>query len=229
VPAPLLTEEPAVGVLRLALNRPEKRNAVDRAMVEALLAALRGVDAGCVVLGSVAAEAFCAGADLDLPDAERAAVSDLLYELYERMLDLPAPIVCALAGPAIGAGAQLALAADVRVAGPTARLRFPGPGHGLAVGAWGLPGLIGRGRAMELCLTMREVEAREAHAIGLVDRLADDPASAALELAAGIAALDRSAAARVKRVTYAATDGRAALQAERRANRETWTGSVKGL
>src|SRR5919108_254958 len=82
-----------------------------------------------------------------------------------------------------GAGAQLAVAADLRVASPGARIQVAGPGHGLAVAAWSLPSLIGRGRAMDLCLTMRPVGAEEALRIGLVDRLEDDAAAAGLALA----------------------------------------------
>ena len=88
-------------------------------------------------------------ADLSLADDERAQVSDLLYRLYQRMLLSPAPVIAAVDGPAVGGGAQLALASDLRVGGAGARLRFVGPGHGLAVGSWGLPSLVGRGRGCE--------------------------------------------------------------------------------
>src|SRR4029450_1334134 len=144
----LRTDEPADGVLRLRLDRPAKRNAVDRALAEALVEAFDGPDASVVVLGSTGPEAFCAGLDLSLEAPERVAVSDLLYELYERMLTSPVPVVAAIAGPAIGGGAQLAIASDLRVAGPNARIRFAGAGHGLAVGAWGLGSLVGRGAAV---------------------------------------------------------------------------------
>src|SRR5690349_3876533 len=197
---PLRRDRPAPGVLRLRLDRPERRNALDRPLAEALLDAFAVPAEPVVVLGSTTPEAFCAGADLRLEDAERAQVSDLLYELYGRMATSPAIVVAALDGPAVGGGAQLAIAADLRVISPTARIRLPGPGHGLAVGAWGLPSLVGRGRAMDLCLTMRPVGAEEALRIGLVDRVADDAAEAALELAGELAALDPAAAARVKQV-----------------------------
>ena len=91
------------------------------------------------------------------------------------------------------------------MAAPAAFLQLGGPGYGLAVGAWGVPSLVGRGRAIDLCLSMRAVAADEALAIGLVDRVADDADAAALELAAGLAALDPAAAARVKRVAWSAT------------------------
>jgi enoyl-CoA hydratase len=225
--APLRRDRPAPGVLRLRLDRPERRNALDRPLLAALLDAFAAPDEPVVVLGSTTPEAFCAGADLRLADAERAEVSDLLYELYGRMTACDAIVLAALDGPAVGGGAQLAIAADLRIAARTARIRLAGPGHGLAVGAWGLPSLVGRGRAMDLCLTMRPVDADEALRIGLVDRVADDAGEAALELATELAALDPAAAARVKRVAWASARALEALDVERVENRAAWSGSME--
>ena len=225
--ASLRVDRPVTGVLRLALDRPERRNALDRPLLEGLLDAFDDPAEPVVVLGSTSPEAFCAGADLRLADAERAEVSDLLYALYERMTASRAIVVAALPGPAVGGGAQLAIAADLRVAAPGARIQVAGPGHGLAVAAWGLPSLIGRGRAMDLCLTMRAVGAEEARAIGLVDRVADDADAAAVELAAELAVLDPAAAARVKRVAWASARALQALEMERVENRASWTGSME--
>lgn len=213
--------------MRLLLNRPERRNALDRALVEALLEAFAAPDCTAIVLSSTTPTAFCSGADVSLEDGERSEVSDLLYVLYERMVMCPAPIVAAVAGHAVGGGAQLALASDVRVAGPGASFRFLGAGHGLAVGAWGLPSIVGRGRALDLCLTMREVVADEALAIGLVDRIEAQPGDAAVALAAAFAQLVPKAAARVKRVAAEAAGLRAALKLERREN-QAWSGSMVG-
>lgn len=221
----LVADRPADCVLRLLLNRPERRNALDRALVEALLRAFEGPDCAAVVLSSSDPAAFCSGADVSLEDGERAEVSDLLYALYDRMVTSPAPIVVAVGGHAVGGGAQLAIAGDVRVAGPNASFRFPGAGHGLAVGAWGLPSIVGRGRALDLCLTMRDVAASEALEIGLVDRIETEPEDAAVALAAAFAQLVPEAAARVKRVAAEAVSLRAALELERRENR-AWTGSM---
>jgi enoyl-CoA hydratase len=214
-------------VLRLRLDRPERRNALDRPLLGALLDAFDAPDEPVVVLGSTTPEAFCAGADLRLADAERAEVSDLLYELYGRMTACDAIVVAALDGPAVGGGAQLAIAADLRVAARTARIRLAGPGHGLAVGAWALPSLVGRGRAMDLCLTMRPVDADEALRIGLVDRVVDDAGEAALALATELAALDPAATARVKRVAWASARALDALAVERTENRAAWSGSME--
>ena len=226
---PSLSDRPEGDVLRLRLNRPDRLNAIDMPLVTALSEAFDNVDAAAVVLCSSTPKAFCAGADLDLEDAERVRVSDLLYALYEKMVRLPIPIVVAINGNAVGGGAQLAIAGDLRVAGPLAILRVAGPGHGLAVAAWALPSLVGRGRALDLCLTMREVGAEEALAIGLVDRLEENPSEAAIDLASAFARLDPAAAGRVKRVVTTASGYLDALREERVGNRETWSGSVAAL
>jgi enoyl-CoA hydratase len=225
----LLTDRPARDVLRLRLNRPDRLNAVNVVLVGALHAAFDRVEARAVVLGSSTPQAFCSGADLDLEDAQRAQVSDLLYELYEKMVRLPVPIVVAIDGPAVGAGMQLAVAGDLRVAGPQTKLRVAGPGHGLAVAAWGLPSLVGRGRALDLCLTMRAVGAEEALATGLVDRVEQDPGTAAVDLASDLARLDPAAVERVKRVVTEASGHLTALREERSGNRAAWSGSVEAL
>ncbi len=225
----LLIDRPAGDVLRLQLNRPDRLNAIDMPLVSALIASFDDVEARAVVLGSSTPKAFCSGADLDLEDEERARVSDLLYELYEKMVGLPVPIVVALDGHAVGGGAQLAVAGDLRVAGPETKVRVAGPGHGLAVAAWGLPSLVGRGRALDLCLTMRHVGAEEALAMGLVDRIEEDPGRAAIDLASELAGLDPDAVRRVKRVISMASGSLDALREERTGNRESWSGSVAAL
>lgn len=214
------------GVVTLWLHRPDRRNAIHRAMVAELSEAFGDRSARAFVLGSSTRGSFCGGADLTLEDSERAEVSDQLYRLYQRMLLNPAPIVAAVDGAAVGGGAQLALASDVRIGSGSAQMRFVGPGHGLAIGSWGLPSLVGRGRAIELCLSMRPVGAAEALALGLLDRIDDDPAAAALALAESYAQLDPAAVARVKSVVRTASGVLAALEEERRGNLESWSGSV---
>jgi enoyl-CoA hydratase/carnithine racemase len=217
------------GVIELWLDRPEKRNALHRSMVADLSEAFGDRAARAFVLGSSERGSFSAGADLSIEDAERAELSDQLYRLYQRMLLSAAPIVAAVDGAAVGGGAQLALASDIRIGSPAAQLRFVGPGHGLAIGSWGLPSLVGRGRAMELCLSMRAVGAEEALELGLLDRIEEDPSAAALELAAGLVRLDAGAVARVKSVVRTASGVLAALEEERRGNLEAWSGSVARL
>jgi enoyl-CoA hydratase len=223
--APLLVDHPRAGVARLLLNRPERHNALDRALVDALHTAVEAERDRVMVLGSAAPGRFCGGADTSLDDAERAAVSTALYSLYGRILELPRPVLVALDGPAVGGGLQLAIACDLRVAAPAAWLQARGPGHGLAVAAWGLPTLVGRSRALDLCLTGRRIDAQGALAIGLVDRVEDDPDSATVALAAEFAALDEAAVARVKAIVARFGDPAAAL-AEEAAGNHGWTGTL---
>jgi enoyl-CoA hydratase/carnithine racemase len=161
-----------------------------------------------------------------LAAAQRRRVSDGLYELYQLMIDSEAVIVAALNGHAVGGGVQLALASDIRIAGPDTRLRLAGPGHGLAVGAWGLPSLVGRGRALELCLSMRAVEASEALQLGLVERLEAAPGEAAVSFAREIAALDSDAVKRCKQIVGRATACSEALALERQGNLG-WSGELE--
>jgi enoyl-CoA hydratase/carnithine racemase len=212
------------GVRRVLMDRFEKRNALDTVMVAALAEALRAPDCRAIVLGSSDSRVFSAGADLDLEDSARASVSDELYSLYQDMRRSPVMIVAAASGPAVGGGAQLLLASDVRIGSPDLTIRFLGAAHGLAVGAWGLPCLVGRGRALELCLSMRSVGAEEAFRIGLVDRMVDDPLEEALAFASKIAALDPVVVRRLKAIV-GTPDHDAALALERREN-STWDGSV---
>jgi len=225
----LLVDRPAEGVLRLRMNRPNRLNAVNADLVDALMAAFDDVSARAVVLGSSNPKAFCSGVDLDIEDAERTRVSDTLYELYEKMIRLPVPVVVALDGHAVGAGMQMAIAGDLRVVGFETKMRVAGPKHGLAVAAWGLPTLVGRGRALDLCLTMRTVGAHEARSMGLADRVEAEPGSAAIELASALAQLDKAAVRRVKRLVYDGAGCLDALREERVGNREVWTGSVAAL
>jgi enoyl-CoA hydratase/carnithine racemase len=215
--------------VRLKLNRPERRNAIDEDTVLDLLDALDESPSTPVLLGSTDATIFSAGADLAVSDEERTRLSDLLYQCYERMITRPGPVIAVVEGPAVGGGAQLATAADLRICGPGARFRWLGPGHGLAVGSWVLPSLVGRSVALDLMLTSRWLDAPEAHRLGMIrlaeDPWAEDPWAGASELAAHIAGLDRQAVARIK--TIAASGGLLErLAAERTGNQATWSGAV---
>jgi enoyl-CoA hydratase/carnithine racemase len=221
-PSHLRVEDSTAGYRHLLLARPQRRNALDPGLARALRDALGADAATPVVLGSADPRVFCAGADLGVPDADRAAVSDLVYECCEIMITRPGPVIAVVTGAAVGGGAQLAAAADLRIAGPTARLRWIGPaGLALAVGAWVLTDLVGRGTAMELALTGRWVDAAEALALGLVNRVDDDPGEIAAVIAGELAAQGPAASARVKRV-MAAGGLLDRLQAERQANRAAW-------
>lgn len=219
-----LVHERSDDFVRLKLNRPELRNAMDEATVIALLEALLSDPSLPVVLGSTDPSVFSAGADLRVSDAERTRLSDLLYECYSVMITRPGPVIAVVSGAAVGGGAQLASAADLRISGSGARFRWVGPGHGLAVGSWVLPSLIGRSAAMDLLLTSRWLDAEEAHRLGFT-ALADDPWAAADSAVTHIAGLVSSAVARIKAVT--AMNGLLdLLNAERTGNKTDWSGAV---
>jgi enoyl-CoA hydratase len=223
-PFVLVTPSPA-GYLRVLLARPERRNALDTGMTRALLEAFNTERNSPVLLESASPGVFCAGADLSVTEAHRSEVSDLLYQLYEVMVTRPGPVIAVVTGPAVGGGAQLAGAADLRIGSPGARFRWMGPpGRGLAVGAWLLPGLVGRGTALELTMTGRWVEAAEALRIGLVNRVDDEPSQLAAVLAEGLAERGADTPGKVKLI--ASADGLLdRLHAERAANRAAWAQS----
>lgn len=192
---------PFEGVVALDLNRPAVHNALDDELTDALRETVERIasqsSTRAIVLGSTTPGTFCAGADLSVTDAERQRVSEKLYLLYERLITLPFPVIAAIDGTAVGGGAQLALAADVRLGSPRSRFRFVGPAHGLAVGPWALPSTVGR-RGLELVLSQRFLHGEEAAALGILDRVVDDPAAEALALARGMTALDPDAVRRAK-------------------------------
>jgi enoyl-CoA hydratase/carnithine racemase len=194
----LRAESSGDGMTTLLLDRPDRRNAIDEAMLDELEQGLSLAPAPVIVLASADPRWFCAGGDLSLSPDRLQTVSRRLYALYRRMLELEAVVVVAADGPAIGAGAQLLLAADLRVAGWQLEVSFAGAASGLALGTWGLPALVGAGRAMDLVLTGRGVGADEALRIGLVDRLAEEPLRAARQLAKSLADAPTEVLARAK-------------------------------
>jgi enoyl-CoA hydratase/carnithine racemase len=214
-----VTSSPA-GYRWLRLDRPERRNALDVSLMVAVRDAIAADPEVPVLLGSTDPRVFCAGADLTITDAERAAISDMIYDCCQAMITRPGPVIAVLTGAAVGGGAQLAAASDLRIAGPGARLRWIGPpGPDLAVGAWLLPELVGRGVAMDLVLTGRWVNAAEALALGLVNRVTEDPERAAELIAADLAARGTGAGAKA---VLASADLLDRLRAEREVNRSAW-------
>jgi enoyl-CoA hydratase len=186
----------AVGVA--TIDREERRNALSAEICDELRGHLaRHADLRAVVLTG-AGSAFCSGADLVTrfaPEAGSHASTDTFRPAFELVLDAivayPAPVIAAINGPAIGAGMQLAVACDVRVASPAARLAIPGGKLGILLSArniWRLAQLVGQGAARDFLLAGRTVDADAALAVGLVQRVADDALAAALELTAEIAA-----------------------------------------
>ncbi|KWX68278.1 enoyl-CoA hydratase/isomerase family protein [Mycobacterium sp. NAZ190054] len=213
------------GAVVLSLNTPERRNSLRLATVDAISAALGENPSAVAVIRSSRAGIFCSGADLRIDDDERRLVSDRLYALYELMVTRPGVVIAVVDGPAVGGGAQLSAAADVRIAGPQAAWKWAGPAHGLAVGAWILPDLVGRGRALSLMLGQRWLRASEAVQYGLADEISAEPDTAATELLHGLAALDAGATARIKQIA-SAPELLTRLRVERAQNEKNFSGAV---
>jgi len=216
----LMVDNSPAGYRWLRFSRSERRNALDVTLARAVRDALAAEPAVPVLLGSTDPRVFCAGADLTVSDAERAAISDLIYDCCETMITRQGPVIAVITGAAVGGGAQLAAAADLRIAGPGARLRWVGPpGLDLAVGAWLLPDLVGRGAAMDLVLTGRWLDAAEALTLGLVNRVSQDPEPVAAQLAADLAARHVGTGAKSVMAAGGLMDR---LRAERAANQSAW-------
>lgn len=190
----------------ITLSRPEARNAMDSALLAALLGALGQALADQRVRALVitgAAGAFSAGADLReaLDHDGQVRRMDLFCRVYEAVGTCPLPTIAAVAGPCVGGGAEVAAACDLRVVDPTATFRFPGAALGIPVGPAKLVGLVGLGAAKDLVLTSRTVEAVEAVRIGLAQRMAapGQALAVAAEIARAIAANHRATVAYQKR------------------------------
>jgi enoyl-CoA hydratase len=186
-----------VGIATIA--REERRNALNAALCDELRGHLATRPDLRAVVVTGAGTAFCAGADLvtrfaPSDDAVHGG-SDTFRPAFEEMLDAivdyAAPVIAAINGPAIGAGMQLAVACDIRVASPPARLAIPGGRLGIHLSArniWRLAALVGQGAARDFLLAGRTVDAHAAEALGLVQRVADDALAASISLAEEIAA-----------------------------------------
>jgi 2-(1,2-epoxy-1,2-dihydrophenyl)acetyl-CoA isomerase len=169
--------EIAGGVGTVTLNRPEKLNALDRALCDELregLALLTRSDAVRVIVITGAGRAFCAGADLGVLEDEGPALVAAGKDVALAIRAAPQPVIAAVNGPAAGGGANLALACDYRVASDQAAIGQVFHRLGL-VPDWGgsyfLPRLVGPSRALELVWSARMVAAAEALALGLFDRV----------------------------------------------------------
>lgn len=173
VDAPLLVEHRDDRVIA-RLNRPDKRNAIDQDLIDRLHALCDDLEATprtLILAGS--GEDFAAGADIAQLRARRAddARRGINASAFIRIRELPMPVVAALDGYALGGGAELAYAADIRIATPRLRIGNPEPGLAIlaAAGAtWRLPAIVGEGLANEMLLTGRILTADEALTAGLV-------------------------------------------------------------
>lgn len=203
-------------VLTLTLNRPDKRNALSGAMVEAMHAALDGVDLDPsvrVVVIRGAGKDFCAGADLDelLASADRAPADNerdalRLGTLLARLRACPRPVVAVVQGRALAGGAGVATACDIVIAAESAQVGYPEIQRGFvpAMVMVFLRRLTGEKLAFDLVATGRILGAREAAAVGLVTRVVPDASldTAAQDVVDALAAASPSAVHLTKKLFY---------------------------
>ena len=230
--------EVADGVARLTLNRPDKLNAFDESMHRALHAALdeaRWDETVRAILLTGAGRASCAGQDLAAVDPRHAAgepdLGETLEKLYNPLIrlirDIEKPVVCAVNGVAAGAGASVALACDLVLAGRSAKFIQAFCRIGLipdSGGTWTLTRLLGEARAKGLAMTGQPLDAETAAAWGMIWRAVDDDhlMEEAGKLAASLAAGPTIGLGLTKRAIQAAATNSldAQLELERDLQRE---------
>jgi enoyl-CoA hydratase/carnithine racemase len=220
-PGRLLLDEPVPRVARLTISNPERRGALDHAILDGFATTLPSLNARCVIITGEGST-FSAGYDLGnltepqfVDDAEK-LVAHPFTAAIDAVEAYPYPTLAALNGHTIGGGVELALACDLRIAAGTVALAMPPAKLGLVYSHTGIRKFIdaiGAPRTRELFLVGRRIDARTARDWGLVnavvepERLADE----AVELAAEIAANAPLAQAGNKRVINAVLDAQAVL------------------
>jgi enoyl-CoA hydratase/carnithine racemase len=205
---PQIESTTAGAVTTITLNRPEKLNAFAGTMRQDLLAALRAAE-GRVVVITGAGRAFCAGGDVELMaglQREQNVIAfrkllDAGRDVVLQIATMPQPVIAAINGIAAGAGCNLALACDYRIASDEAKMGETFVRIGLHPdwgGTWLLPRLVGRSPAFELLASGRIIDAQEALAIGMVDRVVSDLAAEVHALARTLADASPIAIAGIK-------------------------------
>lgn len=209
------------GLRVLTLNDPDRRNVIDLGMRTQLLDAVAAIaqddDARALVVTG-AGSSFCAGADLPAIFGDRdrtvAQIRDDLHQVYESFLairSLRIPTIAAVQGPAVGAGLNLAMVCDLRVAGPAAKFAATFSQIGLHPGGgctWFLVQALGKDGALKMLLDGGTLRGPEAVASGIATAFAEDPLSEALAAGERYAALDAQLSKDIKTaVDTAATAG----------------------
>jgi 2-(1,2-epoxy-1,2-dihydrophenyl)acetyl-CoA isomerase len=208
-------------LVTLTMNRPGTRNALDPELLAALGAGLREATADPSVRAVVltgAGDAFCSGADLKGALGDLAAGADLgprieqFHALIRAIVEAPQPFIAAVAGPAVGFGADLALACDLRVLSRDAYLQEKFVAIGLMPdggGSFWLPRLVGLGRALEFLLLGTRIDAELAQSLGLANRVVEtaELMAEARKLAHSLAAGPPLALAAIKSAVRQSTSG----------------------
>ncbi len=212
------------GLADVRLNRPERINALDQAQFAAIIAAidrLAAMPGLRAVMLSGEGRGFCAGIDLDYLAGTSDALAlmprthgdaNMVQQIAWGWRTLAVPVIAALHGVAFGAGLQIALGADIRIAAPDAELAMMEARWGLVPDVAGialLRGLVRDDHARELTYSARRISGAEAAAIGLVTRIADDPHGVAMALARTIAGHAPTAMRADKRLFNLARDAAA--------------------
>lgn len=173
-------------ILTVMINRPDKLNAINKDVMSELGEVVEEIysnqDIRSAIITGAGQKAFIAGADISefqgLSREEGQALSARGHNIFFRIASCPKPIAAAINGFALGGGCELAMACHFRLCVPTARFGQPEVNLGLIPGYGGtqrLVQLVGRGRAIEIMLTGRMVEAVEAHTMGLVNYIVAEP------------------------------------------------------
>jgi enoyl-CoA hydratase/carnithine racemase len=225
----LIVSEVANSIALVTLNRAAVRNALNqnvrRLLAEQFEILGRNPSIRCIVLTG-GAKVFAAGADLS--EISECSPIDMhlrqVHRLWQSIRDCPKPIIAAVNGYALGGGCELAMHADIIVAGRTASFGQPEIKVGIMPGAGGTQRLtraIGKFQAMKMLLTGQVINGEDAFAMGLASEVVDDEKvqERALELAQEIAAMPPLAATQIKEVLLAGQDASldAALTLERKA------------
>ena len=235
-----LIEAISEGVATLTLNRPDRLNALSTPIMEGLLEALprlaRDTGVGVVVLTG-AGRAFCAGGDVKSMaerSAERSMEEAVIHlrgrmEVSRLLHEMPKPTIAMVNGPAAGAGMSLALACDLRIAAQSARFvsAFANIGFsGDFGGSYFLSKLVGTGKARELYYTADPLDAAQALALGVVNRVVPDAelVDATMQLAQKLARGPRIALALMKQNFNAAENGTLAQLLDLEARHQVATG-----
>jgi|LSQX01.1.fsa_nt_gb enoyl-CoA hydratase len=183
------------GVAVVFLNRPKALNALNKGMVLELDRVFDEMDGDSLVKAVVITgeKNFAAGADISnmLTLSPEEAKEFSFRHTFTKIEDFPKPVIAAISGFALGGGLELALACDMRIAAPNAKLGFPEINLGIFPGAGGtqrLPRIVGPSRAKEMIYTGDIINITKAAEYGLVDIVAEDPLEEALKLAGKFAA-----------------------------------------
>ena len=195
MPEALVTSERQGDVLIARLNRPLHGNAINLQLAQELAAVVAGCATGrslrAFIITGTGARFFCSGGDVKAyarveSAAELTRIFDLIRDLLDAIEALPCPVIAAINGYAVGGGAELALACDLRVMDCAAQIGFPQSRLGIIPGWDGierLVALIGRAAATRLLLTGTRISAEAALAVDLIDQVAPEGESLARALA----------------------------------------------